>query len=455
MEATDPGRNQGKGRESRTEWNNPWGDKHRKPTDFKSARPGDGLFVPFECDYCIFHKLRGTDPKLNSPTDDMLMAHIRRANLDSFWSRASSTVKGSVSGVNRQLVFSKSLGLSGPYQHWGPLPDFDHCGYEVAIGMLMYSRQPGRYQKSHCQFDTIRKLRSVYSNFIRASTQANRVTYALCDSKGKYQRFNTDVCSSLWFERFQEGLKKRMGQDWRPNKAFTTELLHRLFEKTEEKIKLATNSESRHDWTIVCTYMCVLYVGSLRGSEGTLLDLAGLIKHNGRSNIKRGYCVITLLGKVKGEHQDRVHMIPCVLVTKSGLKVHDILSRLIELKIGHGFDTGPAISDSRGRMFTTREMDGFLHSILEELYEEEVSLFPKTINSSEDISKWYQSYRSFRRTSNSTATEAGVCDEDKRLVNRWRQIEKAGGNKPTFTMPDHYTDITLIKAPFLRYTGAL
>lgn len=220
--------------------------------------------------------------------------------------------------------------------------------------MLMYSRQPGHYQNSHCQYDTVRKLRSVYSNFVRASTQANRVTYALYDSKGKYQRFNTDVCSSLWFEMFQEGLRKRMGQHWRPNKAFTSELISAVFDKIETRVSLTSNRDAKHDWVVAGTYMCVLYVGSLQGSEGTLLDLVGLIKYNDASNTKRGHCTITLLGKVKGENQDRVHLIPCALVTKSGLKVHEILTRLIRLKAKLGFTAGPEISDSLGRIFTTQ-----------------------------------------------------------------------------------------------------
>jgi hypothetical protein len=215
MEATDPVKGARRGRNVESNWNNPWGDRHRPASEFCVARAGDGLFIPFECNFGIFLKLRGCNPQANSSRDEMLLALIRRANLDAFWSRAISTVQGSLELVAKQLSFSKGLGLEGPYSHWGPLPNHDHCVYEVTIGFLMYSRLPGRYNKTHCQFDTIRKLRSVYSYFIRASTQGNKVTYALCDSKGKYQRqrFNTDVCVSLLFERFQEGLKRQMDLD--------------------------------------------------------------------------------------------------------------------------------------------------------------------------------------------------------------------------------------------------
>ena len=69
----------------------------------------------------------------------------------------------------------------------------------------------------------------------------------------------------------------------------------------------------------------------------------------------------------------------------------------------------------------------------------------KNINTIDNISKCYQIYRSFRRTFTFIGTEAGILDKDKWLVTRWRQIERSGGKKPRFTMPDHYTDIALRK----------
>jgi hypothetical protein len=67
-------------------------------------------------------------------------------------------------------------------------------------------------------------------------------------------------------------------------------------------------------------------------------------------------------------------------------------------------------------------MDGFLHNILFELLEKYSGLFPKSIQTQDNIRNWYQTYRSFRRTSNSVATEQGVSDPDKRMVIRWRKV---------------------------------
>jgi hypothetical protein len=55
-------------------------------SDYLSARPGDHLFCPFECDVCTFFRLKRRHADPNSRTDALLQIYIRRANLDAFWS---------------------------------------------------------------------------------------------------------------------------------------------------------------------------------------------------------------------------------------------------------------------------------------------------------------------------------------------------------------------------------
>ena len=180
---------------------------------------------PFECDLCIFHKLKGRDPNSNSELDKLLMKYIRQMNLDVFWSRASQTVRGNKTQVNGILEESKFFGLNGPFIHAGPFPDYDHCGYEVAIAMLRKSMRPGKNNLSHQQFDTIRSYPTAYGNHVRVTPQACSRLLGLVDVKGIYRWFSDDPCSLLWFQRFKEGCKRRMGSDWRPNQAMSTELV--------------------------------------------------------------------------------------------------------------------------------------------------------------------------------------------------------------------------------------
>ena len=53
-----------------------WGNKRRAPDAFLRARDGDHTLIPFECDLCIFHKLRGHSPRVSNPVDGLLLACI-------------------------------------------------------------------------------------------------------------------------------------------------------------------------------------------------------------------------------------------------------------------------------------------------------------------------------------------------------------------------------------------
>ena len=162
--------------------------------------------VPFEWDVCIFRKLRKLDPICGNPQDDLLLVGIRRMNLDSFWSRAPYTVKGNRDRLAVQVRLSELMGLEGPSLHNGPYPDYDHVGYEVALEMLLLSRQPGRNSEPHLQFDTIGKLQSTYANQFRWSPQSTRTVLASGDQKGRYLRFASDPCASMLVSSILGGL---------------------------------------------------------------------------------------------------------------------------------------------------------------------------------------------------------------------------------------------------------
>jgi len=68
-----------------------------------------------------------------------------------------------------------------------------------------------------------------------------------------------------------------MGQDWRPNMAFTIGLYLALVKEVDKKIEFAETPESRHKWRVFSIYIIVTYVMSLRGRKGLFLDLKGWI----------------------------------------------------------------------------------------------------------------------------------------------------------------------------------
>ncbi len=140
-----------------------WKEKEQNPNDYHEARNGDHAIMPFECDTCIFRKLRKRSPDKEREQDKLLLLMIRRANLDVFWSRARSTVYQNTNKIKRNIKFSEQLGLDEVYEHDGAYPPHDHCGYEMAATILLHSRRPRRQNPSYTQFETIRHDRGSFS----------------------------------------------------------------------------------------------------------------------------------------------------------------------------------------------------------------------------------------------------------------------------------------------------
>ena len=126
-----------------------WENKHRDPTAYLHARDGDHLHMTFECHICVFRKLKHRDPSSQDPTDEVLMDTIKRMISDAFGSRSESTVSTLARNVRMQISMSEQVGLQELFEQTTALPLHDHCGYEVAAGMLLYSTRPGRYSKDH------------------------------------------------------------------------------------------------------------------------------------------------------------------------------------------------------------------------------------------------------------------------------------------------------------------
>jgi len=428
---------------------NAWRRVHRGDKAFDVARDGEHLLIPLECEQCIFVKLRDKLPNFQSPQDRLLMACLRRMNLDACWSRETQTVNQNSKRAQKQIEMCKLVGLDGPFVQIGNLPEYDYCGYEVAISILLYSRKPGKYNREYTQYDTIRQFCSTYSNYVRASPQGNSELLSLGDFNGNYSRLVPDECGSLFFKRFMEGLKKRMGQDWRPNIGLSTALIVRVLHKAEDQIVDADTAEDTHLWIVFVAYVTISYVISLRGPEGLLLDLHGLIKH---WRIVEDYVVIALLGRVKGESHDRSHLIPCTVKTSSNIDVRRNLKRLIEEKQRLGFSQGPAISDIKGNVLLTSTINECLHQLLFDIFDEQEGAFPGNIINKDMIRERYQCFRSFRKASDTRALEKKVDKNDVDIVNRWRTVEEAKGKRPNRPMRHHYAQFELLLEPFMRYT---
>jgi hypothetical protein len=244
-----------------------------------------------------------------------------------------------------------------------------------------------------------------------------------------------------------------MGQDWRPNKAISVELSVLTLEMANLKITEAPSIMEKDRWIVFHSYVVICYVLSLRGCEGFLCDLAGL--HRKCLTGGDRYVVIALLGKIKGETEDRAHLIPCVPITSSGINVKASLDHLMTFKASLGFRTGPAISDIRGQILSNSSLNDSLLEILEVFFDSHRELFPASVTDKEMLRKRVQVYRTLRRTSDTRAINKRIGQADIDVVNRWNSLESADGNRPHRPMRQHYAELELLIGPFLRYTWGM
>ena len=103
------------------------------------------------------------------------------------------------------------------------------------------------------------------------------------------------------------------------------------------------------------------------------------------------YITLGLMGKIKGETNDRCHFLPCINVTGSGINAKHVILRHLELKKLQGLRTGPAISDRKGNILHSNNIDELLTELLEELFDEDSSSFPAEIQTRERTQESYHS----------------------------------------------------------------
>ena len=185
------------------------------------AKNGDHLLIPFQCDLCHYRNLKGMDP-IGVKADDILLRTIKRANLDIFCSREPGTVSATRNGSLKLAEIRMRLGLDNMLPVMGPFLLKDNLGMGLAVGMLIRSLDKGRYQ-STLQFESVRKMRSVFSNMWHASKFTLTTSVMANDIRKTY--VTSCPSYSLWFERFIVGMHKRMGDVVHQDKALTLEVL--------------------------------------------------------------------------------------------------------------------------------------------------------------------------------------------------------------------------------------
>ena len=79
-------------------------------------------------------------------------------------------------------------------------------------------------------------------------------------------------------------------------------------------------------------------------------------------------------------------------------------------------------------------MYDMIYEVLIDIFDEKRNLFPINITNHEQICKFYQSVRTFWRSSDTRAIERKVLSADIDVVNQWQMVKKGGGKRPAYKM---------------------
>jgi hypothetical protein len=434
---------------------------------FMYARDGDFWTTPFQCEWCWIVNLKGREMREDDPKDVLLIGYLRRMNLDIMWSREPSTVAANLRQLVKGSELSKELGLVPIDIPRGPWPVGDNCGVQLAVQILRSSQKGGRHVKDYQQFDTVRKLRSAYSNAYESGPSGINVGNLVFKAeKGRVYSLINAPADSMHFDRFMQGLKSRMGRLVIPDQGIDNDQVHGILDIIERDLgDLEVGWDEKRDLIMLGSFLVVCYGCSLRGNEGFFLERTELIRMIGigkegiletdGSVRAEGHVCAPLMGRFKNEQGEQRHVMVMVNESKSGINFRLWMERLVLVlkKEGHSEsgEAGPAFCQNDGSMIYSYQMNALFQSLLERLKEEREDLFPKGA----DVVSLYGIHRSLRRGANSRATEEGVSKETRELINRWSSFEAKRGQRPSMSMAQHYLEIRLVLKRILEYSKAL
>ena len=136
--------------------------------------------------------------------DLLLLQAIRRAILDSFWARATSTVEDNARELKRHILCLDKIQIREPYAQKyprGPLALDDTYGMLTAVSLLIRTLDPGRNSKT-VQYGTARSIQLVLSNYCNTTEEGSGLV-AVADRQK--QHFTSGGTTHLFYEWFGIG----------------------------------------------------------------------------------------------------------------------------------------------------------------------------------------------------------------------------------------------------------
>jgi hypothetical protein len=425
----------------------------------RRARAGDHFMSPFQCDLCHFRNIQGKDPLEASEGHALLLTGIRRANLDAFWARKSSTVKSNLHEVRRLVKTALKMDVDYPVGRRflrGPCPVEDDWGMFVACGTLDRSLDPGKNSRT-VQYSTARGGHSAVTNFAFTTAAGSGPITVMSD---RYrQRFTAGPTGSLFFERFAIGCHERMGDVVIRDQALRIEVLDRLLVLLEaDYVGVESTEDARYGAALLGAALTLGFSMALRGEELGFCLLRPTVEETSMSlkNRPLEYVMLVLEGSFKGVRGRKQHRFTLAPVSSSKVLANKIwLARLARARTANGTDKmeGPLFCRRLERPTPIRvvELDELFHQYLLVVQEE----CPELLGPGVDVERDYSVRRSIRRGATTHALNRGIPAEVIDANNRWRKAERAGNRDPSLAMLQVYTDAAASVQLNIRFSQSL
>jgi hypothetical protein len=424
------------------------------PERFREARDGDHLLTSFQCDCCHFQNIKKRNPTPSCHKDGLLLISIRRAVLDSLWSRERSTIKSNLREGVRHLSNCEAYGIEEPYPPRWPFPMEDVMGMSTACSLLLRSLDAGK-NSDKIQYETMRKLRSHVSNFVHTTPRGLGATFIAEDGRGG--TISTSHTNSEWYKRFMRGSHKRMGDVWIPDRALTIkELLccQTLLEQDWEFFE--GDSEGKLKTALTAVMLVHGFGAGLRGEEIVRMDLGAIRKYweEAMDHPEAPHVPLMLAGRFKREVGEKLFCQPLAVKSKSGLEYRLWLHRLILTYDIMGIRAGPVFRTAGKQVGGIRraqmgDLDPMFHALLLRVQ----MLWPNVVPDSVDVVQETSVFRSLRRGSTAQAQNVRLPKEVIEANNRWRKAARSRGLTPGMSMMERYSEARASVPTLIRYSG--
>jgi ribosomal protein S10 len=228
-------------------------------------------------------------------------------------------VRGVLGEAKRGIAIASSLGFAHSLFHSrGPFPPVDTMGVGTAVVIIQCSLDQGWYSH-HVQYETICKFHAAASNIFHLSVDGQGAMVMAKDTR----KLQVTECPTYadFFERFNKGLHKRMGDIVQRDRALSHPILKEILLAVDEDWKRATKVEDKLRYALEGAYYVLAFTLALRGEEIPLIELCR-IHHHLRMGMEhtKPHVMISLPGRFKNEIGESYHLMPALSTTPRGLE---------------------------------------------------------------------------------------------------------------------------------------